>query len=321
MNPLISVIVPVYGVEKYISRCAKSLFEQTYDNIEYIFVDDCTPDHSISELEKVIASYPRRSKHVHIVKHKRNMGLAAARNTGLDNANGEFIAHIDSDDYVNNDYIEAFVNRQKATDADIVIGQVVYAYLNNKTKPIPLVQYENKRVYLKAVLGRKTNTNVAGKIIRRELYEKNHIRNVIGIDNSEDYQVYPQLLFFAKSFAFEPQAEYMYYQGNGTSYSNSHKEESERQIFKSIEILRDFFKEHDTSYLPCLDEADFAVLTWNIKHWCYVNGHDDFFNEIRSRILSYDKSYLNSIDWKSKIALYGNRKIIQAIYRMIHTSK
>ena len=95
-QPFVSVIVPIYGVEKYIERCARSLLEQTIENIEYIFVNDCTKDNSIAILESVIKEYPHREHQVRIIHHGTNKGLPQARKTGLLNAHGEYIAHCDN---------------------------------------------------------------------------------------------------------------------------------------------------------------------------------------------------------------------------------
>ena len=78
---LVSICVPVYGVETYIEQCAISLFEQTYQNIEYIFVNDCTPDKSIEILKSVINRYPNKKSSIHILSHEKNKGLGAARNS------------------------------------------------------------------------------------------------------------------------------------------------------------------------------------------------------------------------------------------------
>ncbi|MBQ1779984.1 MAG: glycosyltransferase family 2 protein, partial [Bacteroidales bacterium] len=118
----VSILVPIYEVEKYIERCARSLFEQTYDNLEYIFVDDCSPDKSMEILEQVMEDYPNRKKQVRIIRHEHNRGLAAARNTALDAATSPFITHVDSDDYLSLDAIHLLVNKQVETDADIVSG-------------------------------------------------------------------------------------------------------------------------------------------------------------------------------------------------------
>ena len=98
--PKVSVIVPVYGVEKYIERCARSLFEQTLDDMEFIFVDDCTKDESIEVLKRVIDLYPVRKDQVKIIHHAVNKGLSRARETGVNAATGDYIGHCDSDDWV-----------------------------------------------------------------------------------------------------------------------------------------------------------------------------------------------------------------------------
>ena len=96
--PKVTVIIPVYGVEKYISRCARSLFEQTLDDIEYIFVDDCTKDNSIGVLQEVLEQYPQRREQTRIVKLLVNSGQAAARKYGMQLATGDYIIHCDGDD-------------------------------------------------------------------------------------------------------------------------------------------------------------------------------------------------------------------------------
>ena len=98
--PKVSVVIPVYGVEKYIERCARSLFEQTLDDIEYIFVNDCTKDRSIDILNEVINDYPARKQQIRIVHHKENKGLPFARQSGWQVATGEYVANCDSDDWV-----------------------------------------------------------------------------------------------------------------------------------------------------------------------------------------------------------------------------
>lgn len=118
-------MVPIYGVEKYIERCARSLFEQTYENLEYIFVDDCTPDKSIEILERVMEDYPNRKEQVRIIRHEHNRGLAAARNTALDAATSPFITHVDSDDYLSLDAIRLFVEKQMETGRILCLGTII----------------------------------------------------------------------------------------------------------------------------------------------------------------------------------------------------
>ena len=99
-QPKVSVIVPIYNVEAYIERCAISLFEQTLDDIEYIFVNDCTPDNSMMILSEVLSRYPQRKEQVRIINQPKNQGAAKAREDGIKEARGEYIIHCDSDDWV-----------------------------------------------------------------------------------------------------------------------------------------------------------------------------------------------------------------------------
>ena len=117
----VSVIIPVYGVEKYIERCARSLFEQSLVDMEFIFVNDCTKDNSIDILLKVINDYPPRKNQIKILNHEVNKGLPAARQTGIKVAKGDYIAHCDSDDWVTpNAYQEMYETAVKE-NADMTI--------------------------------------------------------------------------------------------------------------------------------------------------------------------------------------------------------
>ena len=107
----VSIIIPVYGVEKYIEKCARSLFEQTYSNIEYIFVNDKSKDDSIDILKKILTAYPDRKAQVRIVEHEKNKGLSQARETGIGYASGMYLMHVDSDDYIEPNMVELCVDK------------------------------------------------------------------------------------------------------------------------------------------------------------------------------------------------------------------
>ena len=106
----VSVVVPIYNVSQYIERCVRSLFEQTLQDIEYIFVNDCTPDASIAILEKLMEEYPARKKQSQVIHHEKNQGLACSRIDGVKVATGKYIIHCDSDDWVDT---RNFTIRQK----------------------------------------------------------------------------------------------------------------------------------------------------------------------------------------------------------------
>ena len=119
--PKVSIIVPVYGVEKYIERCARSLFEQTLDDIEYLFIDDCTPDKSIEILKNVLKDYPQRKDQVIIHRMEKNSGQAAVRKWGMIKATGDYTIHCDSDDWVDVTMYEKMYNKAIEEKSDLVI--------------------------------------------------------------------------------------------------------------------------------------------------------------------------------------------------------
>lgn len=128
----ISIIVPIFKVRNFIERCLCSLFGQTLKELEYIFIDDASPDDSIEILEDVIARYPHRKDQVRIVRHAENKGLPAARNTGLALATGEYVFHCDSDDFVEEDMLEEMYKVAKENDADMVYCDFYLSFEKNE---------------------------------------------------------------------------------------------------------------------------------------------------------------------------------------------
>lgn len=141
----VSVIIPVYNVEKQIERCTRSLFEQTLDDIEYIFVDDASPDNSIAIIKSVLQEYPNRHNSVRFVAHEKNRGISAARNIGLEKALGTYVIFVDSDDYwadVNClDYLYKLIEEY---DADVLRGE--YIALNEKGEEINTIARNKKNL-------------------------------------------------------------------------------------------------------------------------------------------------------------------------------
>ena len=125
MKPLISVIVPVYRVEEFLPRCVDSLRAQTYENLEIILVDDGSPDHCPEICEK----YAARDVRIRVI-HQENRGLSGARNAGIDAAAGEYLAFVDSDDYVTEDFIESLYTL--AEDTGCPIAQCRFSYVQGE---------------------------------------------------------------------------------------------------------------------------------------------------------------------------------------------
>ena len=118
--PAVSVIIPVYQVEPYMARCARSLFGQTLQDIEFLFIDDCSPDRSIAVMREVLEEFPQRKDQVTVFRMPQNSGQAAVRMQGMALARGEYLIHCDSDDYVDADAYEALYGKARAEVLDIV---------------------------------------------------------------------------------------------------------------------------------------------------------------------------------------------------------
>ena len=116
MKPLISVIVPIYKVEKYLAICVDSLLRQSYGNLEVILVDDGSPD----ECPAICDKYQNKDNRIKVI-HKKNGGLSDARNVGLDIAQGEYVAFVDSDDFVDEDYIYKLYNALQQNGTSIAV--------------------------------------------------------------------------------------------------------------------------------------------------------------------------------------------------------
>lgn len=115
-NPLVSVIVPVYNVEQYLDECLNSIRQQTYENLEIIVIEDCSTDNSLNTLIKHL-----EDSRVKLIQHEKNSGLSAARNTGIDAAQGKYIAFVDSDDLVHSDYIKTCIIHITEKKTDLVL--------------------------------------------------------------------------------------------------------------------------------------------------------------------------------------------------------
>lgn len=118
--PAVSVIIPVYDVEQFIARCARSLFEQTLQDVEFIFIDDCTPDHSIDVMQKVLEEYPGRKEQVVVYRMSHNSGQAKVRMQGISLATGDYVINCDSDDEVNRDAYRIMYEKAVAEGLDTV---------------------------------------------------------------------------------------------------------------------------------------------------------------------------------------------------------
>ncbi len=239
--PKVSVVIPVYGVEKYIERCCRSLFEQTLDDIEYIFVDDCTPDKSIDILKSILDEYPHRQKQVKILHNPQNLGLPLTRKKGIESTTGEYVISCDSDDWVDVTAYEKLYNFAKKNDLDIVDCE--FYKIDDAGRKQHIVEQKDNDI-IKLLLTGKKQGAVWNRLVRGDIARNSEIMSpTMGM--YEDLVLVLQYYYYARKTDSFPAPLYYYYHNSESisSYGNAEKLFGQaRQMAVNFETVLEFFK-------------------------------------------------------------------------------
>lgn len=296
--PKVSVIVPVYNVEDYIEKCLKSLVNQTLDEIEIIIVNDGSTDNSETIIKKYIQNNNNKIRYV----TKTNGGLSDARNYGMKFATGEYIAFLDSDDYVDVTIYEKMYNKAKQDNCDFVECDFIWKYDKKEVKDCGEIYY-NKHEMLE-----KARVVAWNKLIKRELIEQTKIEFPKGL-RYEDVEFFYKLLPYINKFGFVKE-HLIYYIQRGNSLANT-QDERTKDIFTVLKNVLEYYKENGfydeykteleytyTRLLLCSSflriikikdkkiRNDLLMLTWN-------SLNNNFPNWKKNRILRMKKNWKN----------------------------
>lgn len=249
--PKVSVIIPVYGVEKYIERCARSLFEQTLDDIEYLFIDDCTPDNSIKVLNKVLTEYPHRKPLTRVVRMEQNSGQAAVRMRGIKEAKGEYLMFCDSDDWVENQYCGLLYNEALNSNSEIVVCDysVVDDENNVKVKSEMFPPTISKEEMMKQILHGFLSSSLCNKIFKRALFVDKSIVPPKG-NMGEDMILLLQTLYYCNRVIYIKKSLYNYYFNEKSITKSVSKDNVYKRFQTSIlntQVMDAFFQEKGLS--------------------------------------------------------------------------
>ncbi len=231
--PKISVIVPIYNVEKYLSRCIESILNQTFTDFELILVDDGSPD----KCAIICDEYAIKDNRITVI-HKENGGLSDARNAGIDISRGEYLSFVDSDDWIHPQMLEIMYDSAKTQHIDIAICQYVETSLTKKNDVIS--EYKNIVYDRNQVLSCYTNTLsviVCNKLFRRNLFEK--IRFPVGKLHEDEFTTY-KLIYNADKLVYIPVQLYYYYI-NLESITRKAYSEKHLDVLEAYEERCDFF--------------------------------------------------------------------------------
>ena len=305
---LISVIVPVYKVEKYLEKCVKSIINQTYTNLEIILVDDGSPD----VCGALCDEFAKNDSRIKVI-HKANGGLSSARNTGLENATGKYIAFVDSDDFISEDYCEILYNMLIETNSDV--SAVSYlrfkedeADLKRNRSESETIIYENEDV-VKEMLNRKTFQN----IVWNKLYKKETIgesRFPVGVNYEDVYFSY-EVLTKAKKISYK-NIECYFYLKRASSISATC---SEKNIKDFLYVVMHKFKGIKEKY-PKLELYNYFAFLESIlgisllyaksdaKYESIEEGLETAFEELKQYFVLHQKDLLEMLDDFQKSCIY-----------------
>lgn len=264
--PKVSVIVPVYNVEKYIGRCIDSVQKQTLTDWELILVDDCSPDNSI----EIIQEYAKKDSRIIVKRHDVNHGPMIARRWGDAIASGEYITYCDGDDMLPDNALELLYNTALETGADIVSGNMTYISINGSKKVFKsTLKYGNDRISaFKSLLRGELRQNLCSKLFKASLLKEYECKSYEHFTNGEDgYVFYLVVSHITKIIQIE--APVYYYMQNMQSSSQVRLREN---AIKSICVLNKT-KNDIVSLYPEL-KVDLQKHITNVLCSLYSCGYD-----------------------------------------------
>lgn len=241
MEDLISVIVPIYNVEKYINKCIDSIINQTYSNLEIILVDDGSPDNC----GKICDEYVKNDKRIKVI-HKENGGLSDARNTGIDMATGKYISFIDSDDTVTADYIEYMYNMIKEDKTEMAISEVKRIYkesdlhiVSNKKNEEKQFVWDSEECFYNMLFSKCGDVCAYAKLYNRELFDNiRYPKGEVYEDSATTYKIIDK----CKMISYGNKACYNYYTRPGSISKQGEFNENEYFYIKNTKEMLEYIE-------------------------------------------------------------------------------
>jgi glycosyltransferase involved in cell wall biosynthesis len=311
MNELISIIIPIYNVEKYIKECLDSIIMQTYQNIEIIIVDDGSLDDSAS----IAQTYSRKDDRI-VIYHKENGGLSSARNFGIEKANGEYLHFVDSDDIVSRYMIENLYEACQKYNSKLAMSQFTKELnLLNENKEIntEFIQGTLKNVVTKMRQPNYLFVSAIGKLYHRSIF--NELRFPAGVIY-EDGAIFLQVIAAAESIVLVSNLNY-YYRTNPLSITTNQISKKNLDIFTTNKIKIDFVKNKHPellgfAYLDSAKGIDFVAMN-------AVAENSEYKDEIiNSAVQFYQDSILLRKNFLTNKWIYTiYLKLIYILYKLV----
>lgn len=238
---MVTILIPIYNVEHYIAECADSLFAQTYPDIEYVFMDDCTPDNSLSVLQQVINRYPERQPHVRIVRGEHNMGIGGVRRRLVSEVQTAYFCFVDSDDILPKDAIATMVSELQKSGADFL--DCAYSdYSDHRPTSLHTPFCGSPDAYLSRLLCQNViKNNLWAKLFRTEILSRVPDLFVEGINYTEDFCAMARIAAVARR-AHTDRVVYWYRTDNQLSYTKNVSLKDSTSYFHACRQVLRFYR-------------------------------------------------------------------------------
>ena len=236
---LVSVLLPAYNVEEYIKECLDSIINQTYKNLEIIIVDDYSTD----KTKELIKEYVKKDSRIKFLQNKQNLGLPATRNVALKEAKGEYFYFMDTDDFIDLDYIQSFVDVVKNTNADVVVANNLYLYYSNQKlnnlfpRKFNKKRFIHKKQYKKLIDNTVTGYYVWNKFVKSSLMREGNITFKEDVVFGEDQLFSFKILSSAKKIVWNDTKSFYYYRRRSDSLTSKNFAPNIKRLESLIKVI------------------------------------------------------------------------------------
>lgn len=308
--PKVSLIIPVYNVQDYIEKCLDSVVNQTIDDMEIIIVNDGSKDQSKQKIENYLEKYPK-------IKYleKENGGLSDARNYGLKFARGEYVAFLDSDDYVEKNTYEEMYNLAKKEKSDMVECDFIWEYPNKIREDIGVL-YSSKKEMIE-----KARVVAWNKLIKREIIEKTNLQFPVGL-RYEDVEFFYKMVPYISKVSFVKKCLIHYVQ-RGDSIANTQNIRT-KEIFKVLDNVIKYYKENNL-YNEYKQELEYIyvrfLLCSSLKRMCKIEDKrqrkqaiQETWENINTKFPNWRKNDILKKKSMKNLYIRSNNKFTYKIY-------
>jgi glycosyltransferase involved in cell wall biosynthesis len=285
----ISLIIPIYNVSKYIEKSLLSALNQSFESIEYILIDDCGTDNSMILVDEILKNHPRRND-VFIHRHEKNLGLSAARNSGINLATGEYIFFMDSDDEITSDCLEVHYNAITKNNADFTSANFEFEGINKTVHASTIKQFEIKvnDNIIKSFFKREWNVSATNKLYKKAFLRSHNIEFTSNLLHEDILWMY-LISLNALKVALIPVNSYIYkIRKNSITTSKNSSVKIESLIFIIEYIFNDFTKKKELKSLNkdminYLSFLRFNTALLLINNSDTLNNRKKYYKVIKSR--------------------------------------